>query len=184
MKYLKKLTALYRERGQVLTRVVIPDQEFEANIVNFHLVPGYINKVTMEGDKTLYNDRIKKNIERILQNRPLTWSAYAREILLVNDLLGIKATLVNSKDNPASADLVLELEKTSVRVFADINNSGTKTLGPWQYNGLIQVNDLVGVNEAIYLERAASSNMKDMSGIFWLQTALGVQWLVFYFLSR
>lgn len=129
-----KLTSFYRKKGKILTKVIIPAQEFKANVVNFHLVQGYISKVIIEGDKTLLNERINDCVKRILQDQPLTWSVYEREILLINDLPGIdaKTTIVNGSESSGATHLILELKKTDMHLFADVNNSGTKTLGPWQ----------------------------------------------------
>lgn len=127
------LTAKYRNEGYILSRVLVPPQRITDGIVRLQAVEGYIAEVRIQGTETAGRSEIEAIANRVKESRPLRAEALERALLLINDLPGITArsTLSPSAEHDAS-DLTVEVFEKRVSAAANVNNRGSKSLGPWR----------------------------------------------------
>ncbi len=157
--YAERLTAKYRNDGYILSQVVVPPQEIDNGVVRYQVVEGYINNVTLEGDlptpvrKTIMNMANKLTGETALNSKSLE-----RYLLLMNDLPGftVRSVLSASQTEPGAADLTLIAERKLVDVVAQLDNRGSRFLGPLQASVATRFNSVFGFGEALDFQIVAS----------------------------
>lgn len=133
----EKLTQKYREDGYILSRVIVPPQKIADGKVVLEAVEGFVDQVKLDGDVCAVPDQeslAKKLAERIRAHQPLKADDLERHLLLLNDLPGItaKAVLAPSETTPKAADLTVVMTSHDYDGFAQIDNRGTRYLGPVQ----------------------------------------------------
>ena len=127
------LTAKYRNEGYVLSRVVVPPQRITDGIVRLKAVEGYIAEVRIQGTASGPRAELEAMANRVKESRPLRADVLERALLLINDLPGITARSTLSPSAEANAsDLTIELFEKRLSAAANVNNRGSKSLGPWR----------------------------------------------------
>lgn len=137
-----KLTQLYRERGFILSQVIIPPQRIENGVVSLTALEGHISKVTFSGAVDTW---LKASAVALTAEQPLNINSLQRWLLLANDMPGLTVTgnLIPDPEVPSGSQLVIAVERENASVIAGFDNRGSKFIGPWQaYSGL-QLNGLL-----------------------------------------
>ena len=148
-----KLTLMYRNDGYILTQVIVPPQTIENGIVRLRVIEGFIDTVTIKGDKEPGSalKTIQNYASRITQGDALNIKNMERYLLLINDLPGItsRAVISPSTTITGAADLTLIIERDPYEALAQIDNHGSRFLGPLQFSGIGILNSFFGLNETI-----------------------------------
>ena len=136
----RRITAKYGAAGYVLSRAVVPPQNFgrRGAVVRIQVVEGYVDKVVWPVEKLArYRDFFTDYTARIVADRPANVRTLERYLLLANDLPGLKfsTTLKPSPTNPNASTLIVEVKEKMIDAIARIDNRGTQARGPWQYLG-------------------------------------------------
>ncbi len=128
------IAALYRNDGYVLVQVFPPAQRVKDGIVRLQVVEGFIHKIELEGDPGPHRERLEAYIARIQASRPLDNNVLERFLLLANDLPGLtaKALLLPSFEQAGASDMVLQLKYQRWGMAAQLDNRGTRFIGPFQ----------------------------------------------------
>lgn len=132
----KEITLKYQNAGYFLTRVIIPPQHIKDGIVTFEIIPGYIDKVSIQGHiNPCLKERLCDFGEKIKQCKPLHIKTLERYSLLGNDIPGVtlNTVLTASKHTPGATDLIIKVDQECQSAYASVNNYGTSFLGPVQY---------------------------------------------------
>src|ERR1043166_9146568 len=140
----RRITAKYGAAGYVLSRAVVPPQNFSPRgaTVRIQVVEGYVDRVVWPEKLTRYRDFFTDYAARIVADRPANIRTLERYLLLANDLRGLKsATSLNpSATKPIASTLIVEVIEKPVDLMARIDNRGTEARGPWQYLGSATLN--------------------------------------------
>lgn len=149
-----QLTLKYRNDGYILTQVVVPPQTIEGGIVNVRVVEGVIDRVSVqapdkEGDIAV--DTIRSYANKIKSSGAVNTKDLERQLLLINDLPGVKARsiLSPSKNVQGAADLLIIVERKPYDAALSIDDYGSRYLGPVQLGAAGTLNSFFGVNDAI-----------------------------------
>jgi len=151
-KILAKITKLYRDRGYILSRAVAPPQELSAGVLRIDVVEGYIDDVVFKGDKE-HGDLLEPYVNRIKADRPLRLATMERNILLINDVSGIKIDprLRPLNESEGRYTLVLNTTYKLIDGLAYLNNRGTPSAGRLQGWVSAGLNSGLGLRERIQL---------------------------------
>ena len=146
---LAAITAKYRSDGYVLSRAVAPPQDVELGILRVRIIEGFVERVVFEGDRPGREGLLRAFGEKITTVRPLTLAALERNILLVNDVPGIrvKPSLRALKGDPGAYQLTLSLDHDAVAAFAGLDNRGTRPVGRLQSYVGVDLNSVFGLLE-------------------------------------
>ncbi|NMF85008.1 ShlB/FhaC/HecB family hemolysin secretion/activation protein [Nodosilinea sp. P-1105] len=151
------LTALYREDGYLLSRVVVPAQTVEAGQVRLQAIEGYIESVELDdAAQERLSPRLQRRVlryaRRLEGDAPLNSDPLERYLLLINDLAGVtlKSTLGPGSVTGATR-LVLSPTYAPVNATLGINNRGSNTTGPLRVQGGVFLNSLLGEGELLSL---------------------------------
>lgn len=138
----------YREDGYLLVVAGVQDKAPSNGVVVIHVVEGYIQNVIIEG-KVEADERGKKLLSeisgKITQERPLKAATLERYLLLIDDLPGVTAKgVVRKGDGRGKAELLVVMDHKKYEASAEINNRGTRFIGPTQLQATAAANSLLG----------------------------------------
>jgi hypothetical protein len=145
------LTRYFRTRGLFLAQVTLPAQEIVDGTVNYHLSPGYVDKIAYEGEVPPKDSLIAIYLNKIKETKPLSRQTLERYLLLLNDLPGMQAKINFSpslKHSEASV-MTVHLERKKIDASLSFNNDGTKYVGPWQGEVQASVNNLFHMEDRL-----------------------------------
>ena len=159
-----ELTKRYRDSGYLLSRVVLPAQELEPLRVDVRLVAveGYISSVKYVGEENFvarFRSYFSRAEKKLLGQRPLRHKDFEREMLLLQDLAGVKATSrFEEGDVRGASVLVLTVESAIVDGTVGWGNTGTESAGPHMFNAGLGFSTLpvIGAKTAISYNQAAN----------------------------
>ncbi len=141
------ITAKYRSEGYVLSLAVIPAQRIAGGVVHMALVEGYVSVVRFEGPYTDGFGILNDYARRIREARPLRSAVLERYVMLMDDLPGISVhtVLKPAKSGEAGSDLTVVIERKPVGANVTLDNRGTPSVGPFQLDASVDLNDQFGV---------------------------------------
>jgi hemolysin activation/secretion protein len=163
----RRITAKYGAAGYVLSRAVVPPQNFSPRgaVVRIQVVEGYIDNVVWPAEKLArYRDFFSDYTARIVADRPANIRTLERYLLLANDLPGLKfsTSLKPSPTNPNASTLIVEVAEKRIDAVARIDNRGTEARGPWQYLGSASVNNIFGAHEQFTVTSAGTFQLEEL----------------------
>jgi len=153
--FAQKITRKYRNDGYIITQAIIPQQTIDDGYVTIQVVEGFIDDVTLQDAKdTIASQRVLSLANNLTQERPLTASALERWLLIVNDIPGMSARSIISPSatTVGGADLTIIPTITPYNFSVNLDNYGSRYLGPLQASVAGQTNNLLGLAETIQLQ--------------------------------
>lgn len=158
------ITAKYRNDGYVLSQALVPAQRIRDGRVRLEVVEGYVDEVVVQGEARDRLGLLKRIGEKIKASRPLLMSAMERYVLLADDLPGVavKTVLEASPDTPGASRLTLALERTPMDGSLAFDNRGTRSVGPMQATGTLNVEDQFGLFERTTAEGIVTQQFKEL----------------------
>lgn len=158
-----RLTAKYRNDGYILTQIVVPPQTIESGNIRFRAVEGVANEIRVEGETGGSMDFIHAYAEKIRAQKPFSSKKLERYLLLMNDLPGISARAILSPARvPGATDITIVVSRKSVDYFAQVDNRGSRYLGPLQANVGTRLNNMLGLYEGINFQYATAPNNREL----------------------
>jgi hemolysin activation/secretion protein len=138
------ITKIYHDRGYILSRAVVPQQEIENGVVSIKIIEGFINRYDIQGNPRGGKEQIAHLADRLVASGTLTAENLERYLLLMNDLpgLSVRSVLAPSKDAPGGADMTLIVEQDNISGQVSLDNNGNSFLGPERGTISAQVNSL------------------------------------------
>ena len=156
------ITRRYREAGYVLSRAVVPAQKISGGAIHIAVVEGFVDQVIVQGDTSptlvAYGERLKRS-------RPLKADDLERYLLLANELAGVsvRSVLEPSPTVPGASTLTLVATEKAVDATVELDNRGTRYIGPWQGYTSVGFNDVLGLNERTAVRYAATSDPRELA---------------------
>ncbi len=142
------ITRMYRERGYLLSRALVPEQEVKDGTVEINLLEGFVSGYTVQGGKDIAaREQIEAYAKQIVAAGTLKSSTLEHYLLLMNDIPGqsVRAVLSPSVSTPGGADLTLVPTRQAVQGVVSIDNYGSSYLGPMRLSGTAQYNNLFNI---------------------------------------
>ena len=131
-----EMTKKYRDAGYLLSRVTLPAQEADPLMAHIRLiaVEGYLTSIEYSGDTSFvarFKDYFSPVEQKLLGKKPLKHKDFEREILLLQDLAGVRISS-HFKEAPVHGGsvLVLEIERDMIDGSIGWGNTGTDSSGP------------------------------------------------------
>jgi len=139
------ITKIYVDKGYILSRAIVPAQEIDKGNVLIKVVEGRIGEVILEGE--VPNKKfLSPALDRIQESKPLNIYDLEKQILLLNDLSGVKfRSILKPSKKEGTVNLLLVAEEVNYQNQIYVNNYGSKFVGP------IQGTARLGYNHSILL---------------------------------
>jgi hemolysin activation/secretion protein len=159
-----EMTATYRNRGYILSSVVVPPQDLQDGRVKLVAVEGYLAAVKFTG-RTQRPGMLESVRSALLREKPLREKTLERQLLLLNDLPGLSAQgfLAPATSQSGASELTIHLEQRHLTVGASGSNRGSRLQGPYQYGGNIGLQSVLALDEATsfdYLQASRASELR------------------------
>jgi hemolysin activation/secretion protein len=162
----QRITARYGKDGYVLSRAIVPPQQFnpKSAVPCLQIVEGYIDNVEWPKAVARYRDFFTDYTRKITAERPVNVHTIERYMLLAGDLPGLKfsASLKPSKSETGAATLIVEVAEKPLDVFGTIDNRGTPARGPVQFLTSATANNILGAHETFTAVWAATTRMQEL----------------------
>ncbi len=111
----KAITAKYGADGYVLSRAIVPPQQFAPHgaVPCLQIVEGYVERVEWPASLARYRDFFTDYAAKITAERPVRVQTIERYLLLANDLPGLKfsTSLKPSPNHVGASILVVEVKE-------------------------------------------------------------------------
>lgn len=160
------VTAFYGQRGFPLSRAIIPAQEIgDDGVVTIRIVEGFIDQVVIDDPVARENQILAEHGQRLTEERPISSGRLERELLLADDLPGlrVRSVLRRSEETPGATTIILDTEEEPRIAYGfTIDNRGTDAIGPWQVELRSQFNNLLHSNSQTRLRFANASLSREL----------------------
>lgn len=172
-------TSRLRDRGFLLSQVVVPAQEIVNGDVQFIIFDGFISKVEIYDAAGRPLVQLRPYLDAIEAERPLRAATLERKMLLLNDLGGVTArAYLRAAETSGASDLVVVADRKQVGGLLGIDNRVSRLLGKSQVDATLNFANIVGLNEAHMLRLLASENTDLFLASYALQLPVGSDGLV------
>lgn len=147
----KRLTALYRSKGYILSQVIVPPQEITGGVVRLKAVEGYVDNVVIDGALGSRRGLVAEMGDKIMASRPLKSNVLERYLLLAGDLAGLKVEGIfsPSADQTGAATLTIKSRYDWVEGSFAVLNHGSDAVGPGLVEAQATFNSVLGMHERI-----------------------------------
>lgn len=176
-----EISKLHRDAGYHLTRALIPPQDIKRGIVTIRIIPGTVAELVVQGDEA-NRFGTRRMLAPIAEEAPARLATLERQLLLVNDLPGVRVkdtTLDEIGAGSGQFRLTVILENWSVFVSAGFDNAASNAVGPWQAYFGAALNSLIvpGDTLAVTLSSVPGSTQELRYGRISYDAPLGNDWL-------
>lgn len=131
-KVTSEIEALYRRRGYLLCRAILPEQEVKDGVIALVIVEGYVgeSQVGPGGVPKALAGQLERYVSPVLAQRPLRADLIERQLLLAEDISGISLESVLSKGAVlGSSRLTVAAETRAREVTFGADNYLQRSLG-------------------------------------------------------
>jgi hemolysin activation/secretion protein len=138
-----------RARGYILATAWIPEQALEGGVLRVKVDEGGIDDIRIEGTD---DPAVRRQLQRLLDIRPLTLAALQREVLLADDISGVWIRKTRFERDGGRRILVVDARRQDFAGSAMVTTDGTRPVGPVRAridldaNGLISPRDRVDLS--------------------------------------
>jgi hemolysin activation/secretion protein len=148
-----EITRMYVRAGYALSLAFVPAQEVRNGVVRVRVIEGYIGDVEFHDERSFHSKLWGGFANRLMASRPLKTADLERYLLLANDLAGVevKSVFERMDGDPGATKLVMMIERKMFDAEIEVNNRGSKAIGPYRVQGNAAINNLVGAEERLSL---------------------------------
>jgi hemolysin activation/secretion protein len=132
----------YREKGLILSQVVVPVQTVQGGVVDLELLIGKLGRVLTEGN-VMYSQEVLQQAFRSLRGKPINKADIEAALLRLTDYPGLTIFGVFQPGQMiGTADLVLKVQKEKrFDVAMRVDNEGTRETGKNRFRTVIDWNN-------------------------------------------
>lgn len=145
-----ELTAMYRNRGYILSAVTVPVQEVKEDgaVVELTAIEGYVGSVRFD-DGVAATARMQAEAAVLTTQRPLTSATLERQMLLLNELGGLTAqAYFEPGSTTGEAKLTIKAVRRTVSGFVGVQNRVSRLLGRAVLEGRVTLHNMLGWDES------------------------------------
>ena len=154
------ITALYAKAGYAISFGVVPAQTIGPDgRATISVVEGYVAEIRVNGARPRLERVIRGYASRITGSRPLKTADLERYLLLANELSGttVKSVFTRVEHGARGATrLDLNVGFTPAQATAEVDNRGSRALGPWRAIADVTLNSPLGLGDSLALRGLGS----------------------------
>lgn len=154
----QRITTYYQQRGYVLNRAYLPEQEIENGVVKIAILEAHYGEIKTENSSRLSDATLHRLIGRITPDAAINAAKLQQTLLLLNDTPGVQArsVLLTSK-KAGAADLLVEAKPAPLLSGSlELDNYGGRYTGKNRLNADVSVNSPLGLGDRLRLRGLAS----------------------------
>jgi hemolysin activation/secretion protein len=147
------IAARARAEGYVLATAWIPEQTLVAGMLRVKVEEGRIDAVRVEGSD---DPAIRRQLEQLVDGRPVTLATLQREVLLADDLPGVWIRSTRFEREGERRILVVDAGRSDFGGSVLVATDGTKPLGPVRARIDLDANGLISPRDRVDLSFSAT----------------------------
>lgn len=154
-----RITAYYRERGYLVARAYLPEQEIKEGVVVINVLEGVVGQQRLNNQARLTDGRAKSYLSGsesgdVLQSKPVD-----RALLLLADTPGVggaRATLQPGA-SVGTSDLIFDLTPSApYTANVELDNYGNRYTGEYRLGGALALNSPLKIGDQLSLRALTS----------------------------
>lgn len=163
-----RLTDLYRNKGFLLVRTIVPKQSFDSSTVTLQVLEGKVGSVTVEGGEHYSQEFVKRHVDAATVDGNFQVDRFQRQMLLLNEYNDLTAQAVlRPGSEQGTADIVVKVEDSSPIHFGlDYNNWGIPETGEHRIGATFDAGNLLTDGDAFRLRGVLQTPTDDTSTYF------------------
>ncbi len=155
-----RITRLYHDRGYILARAYLPEQEVNGGRVEIAVLEGRLGAVKVQNTSRVADPVVQSFLAPLKPGAVIAGGALERSLLLLSDVPGLNA---NSTLQPGasvgSSDLVVAAKPGPLLGgTVNVDNFGSSSSGAARVGGMLDINNLSGRGDQITLQALSSLN--------------------------
>jgi hemolysin activation/secretion protein len=141
------ITMAYQERGYILARAFLKEQEVKDGVLSISIAEGRVGKIEVSGNKYYRDQVIKRYFQQQEAHGVVKESLLEKGLLMTNEIPKVKTNVILKEgEKPGEVDVVLNAEEAPTLTFGvemgiDYNNYGTDYVGKNRYGASLKLND-------------------------------------------
>ncbi len=157
------IAARVRAEGYLLATAWIPEQTLVGGALRVRVDEGVIDAVRIKGRD---DPAIRRQLERLVNGRPVTLAALQRAVLLADDLPGVWINGTSFERDGERRVLVVDAGRSDAGGSVMVATDGTKPLGPVRARIDLDANGLISPRDRIDLSFSGTPLDPDELGFF------------------
>ncbi|MEQ5788876.1 ShlB/FhaC/HecB family hemolysin secretion/activation protein [Erythrobacter sp. NFXS35] len=142
-----------RERGYILATAWIAEQTLVGGVLRVTVDEGGLDDIRIEGSD---DPAIRSQLQRLLMNQPLTLAVLQREILLADDLPGVRIRNTRFERDGDRRILVVDARREDFAGSVLVASDGTRPVGPVRARIDLDANGLISPRDRVDLSFSAT----------------------------
>jgi hemolysin activation/secretion protein len=145
--------AAYKAAGYFLAQANLPPQQIKDGVIQITVGEGTLHQVRLEGESNIGSDTLYTFTDQLALGKPLQLPVLERQILLINELAGGRASLdLQAGQTEGSTDVVLNLTvESQLTGRLEANNHGAPSTGENRVGLTVFGNSLFNRGERVTL---------------------------------
>jgi len=137
------VTMAYQERGYILARAYVPEQEIKDGVLKIAVVEGNIGKIEVDENKYYKKRVLERYFEEQQRHGVVNEDILERGLLMTNDMPAVETRVTLKKgEKPGTVDMSLHAkDRLAVKWGADYNNFGSKVLSRDHFGTYFDITD-------------------------------------------
>lgn len=142
-----QVTMAYQEKGYILARAYLPEQEIVDGVLKINIAEGKVGKITVQGNKLYRAEVIKRYFKAQEKHGVVKEKLLEKGLVMTNELPKVKTNVVLKEGaKPGEVDVILNTEESAKLTMAldaaiDWNNYGNAIISRDRYGVKINVVD-------------------------------------------
>jgi len=142
MAVVDKVEAVYKKAGFFLAQAYLPPQKIKDGTIEINVSEGIIGQSRLEGESRIKPEVVYAYLDKLPKGTAVKLTEIERQILLINDLSGSRATLdLQASDEAGKTDIVLAQKLDPLMTGrVEVNNHGMSSTGKNRMGVFLDVN--------------------------------------------
>jgi hemolysin activation/secretion protein len=131
MAVVDKVEAVYKKAGFFLAQAYLPPQKIKDGTIEISVSEGLIGQSRLEGESRIKPEVVFAYLDQLPKGAAVKLTEIERQILLINDLAGSRATLdLQASDEAGKTDIVIaQKQDPLITGRVELNNHGMESTG-------------------------------------------------------
>lgn len=131
MAVVDKVEAVYKKAGFFLAQAYLPPQKIKDGTIEISVSEGLIGQSRLEGESRIKPEVVFAYLDQLPKGAAVKLTEIERQILLINDLAGSRATLdLQASDEAGKTDIVIaQKQDPLITGRVEVNNHGMQSTG-------------------------------------------------------
>ena len=157
----ERITKFYRERGYLLARAYVPEQNINAGLIELMVIEGRLGRI-IERNNAVIGGAALEPLSELKNGEVAQDQSLERSLLLLSDLPGVVVTSTLVPGGiPGNSDLIVDVEKgAAYSGSVDVDGNGDRYSGPIRAGGTLNINNPFHIGDQATLRGKFSEGMQ------------------------